>query len=344
MPKRISMDTIANQLGLSRNAVWLALHGKPGVSMETRQRVESAAQSLGYRPPAKAGDQAGASRTVGLVLSEDIFHETSFFGPMIMHMQRHVAKLGSSLIIQAVSREDERTVRVPTMVASGSVSGVMVLSRLASLLIEAIAASVPTILVDHYDPLLTIDRVGTANRQGAYRAVHHLVSLHHQAVGFIGRGTQVPSYRERWIGFQEAVEDLGLTLADEWVWMRGEESDEGMLKFLAARRHHPPTAWFCVNDALAFHLVRALFTLDIAVPDQCSVVGFDNQAFAKMCHPSLTTLNINREQFAATAVRQLFDRIHVPSRPARSVTLTPELILGRSTAAPSHQVIFDSKM
>ncbi len=338
------MDTIANHLGLSRNAVWLALHGKPGVSEETRQRVESLAQSLGYRRPGKASEEAGPNGTVGLVLSEDIFHETSFFGPMIMHMQRHVAKLGSSLIIQAVSHEDELAVRMPTTVASGTVSGVMVLSRLASPLIEAIAANVPTILVDHYDPLLTVDRVGTANRQGAYRAVHHLVSLDHRAIGFIGGGTQVPSYRERWIGFQEAAEDLGLNPAEEWVWMRGEESDDGMLKFLAGRRHHQPTAWFCVNDALAFHLVRALYALDVAVPDQCSVVGFDNQAFAKMSHPPLTTLNIDREQFAAAAVRQLFDRIQFPSRPVRSVTLTPDLIVGRSTSRAIHQVIIDNKI
>lgn len=328
--KKVSMDTIARHLGLSRNAVWLALAGKSGVSLETRQRVMDTAAALGYRRPTRTVTTKTTGH-IGLVLSEAIFHETSFFGPIIMHLQRQVAALGANLTIQPVSDKDNASARLPALITEGRVDGIIILSSMPREIIEAIGVRIPTVVVDHDDALVDVDQVGTANRLGAYRGVHYLTSLGHRNIGFIGRGLDIPSYRARFIGYREALYDMQLPFSEAWTWKDAEQSDPALVQHLKSVDDWP-SAWFCANDALAFHLVRALQALGISVPQGCSVIGFDNQMFAEMSDPPLTTLSIDRELFARIAVQQLFERIADPMRAVRSVVLNPKLLIRQSTA------------
>jgi DNA-binding LacI/PurR family transcriptional regulator len=175
--------------------------------------------------------------------------------------------------------------------------------------------------------------VANDDRMGARIAVEHLVSLGHRRIAHVDGGDGAGAQARR-RGFLDAVAGAGI--AAEAVVARGDYTEaggaEGIDRLLALGR--PPTAVFVSNDLAAVGALHALERRGFAVPDDVSVVGYDNTALADLGHIDLTTIDQPRRELGATAVRLLIERLRDGRRRARHVVLPPRLVVRGTTAAP----------
>lgn len=326
------MQDIADRLGISKNSVSLALAGDRGVSMETRRKVLAVARELGYSRGRRAQSARGTT-AVAVVFQERLLHPpaTLFYGPILQFLQQELADRNATLSLFGVSPEDESAERVPPTLRAG-VQGIIVLSRLRSEYLEALAALAPMVLVDHYDSTFPCDKVTTENELGAYLAVRHLVTTGHRAIGYVGEIQRAPSYRERWTGYRAAMARLGLDVRPEWERLTVVEEAVGGAVSGATT---DPTAWFCANDIYASNLVQHLKASGVAVPEDVAVVGFDDLPLTLTTSPSLTSLHVDPRYYAQQVVDQLMNRLEHPDRPGHVLRIAPRLVIRESAPAAS---------
>jgi DNA-binding LacI/PurR family transcriptional regulator len=199
--------------------------------------------------------------------------------------------------------------------------------------ILAAAAAVPLVLVARSSRSSSVDSVANDDRAGARMAVEHLLGLGHRRVAHVDGGEGAGAQARR-RGFLEAVRDAGLP--DEPVVVRGDYTEaggaEGVDRLLALGR--PPTAVFVSNDLAAVGALHALERRGLRVPEDVSVVGYDNTGLADLGHIDLTTIDQPKRRLGATAVQLLLDRLATGRPRARHVVLAPSLVVRGTTAPP----------
>jgi DNA-binding LacI/PurR family transcriptional regulator len=187
----------------------------------------------------------------------------------------------------------------------------------------------------------SVDSVANDDRAGARLAVEHLVSLGHRRIAHVDGGDGAGAQARR-SGFLEAMSSKGL--ATSAIVVRGDYTEtggaSGIDRLLA--RGRPPTAVFVANDLAAVGALHALERQGLQVPEQVSVVGYDNTALAALGHINLTTIDQPRRELGATAVRLLLERLENGRQRARHVVLPPSLVI-RGTTAPSAHTSFNVK-
>jgi LacI family transcriptional regulator len=337
MSRTISQESIAQAVGVSKNAVSLALAGKPGVSEKTRQRVVQVAEQLGYSKPEIAPRRKARraqAQTIGIVVRETFLQETLFFGPLLAFIQHQVAALGMNTLVHALSPEEEEAVQMPDWLDSQNLSGLLTISKISTKFLDALSRHLPMVLVDHYDPLVACDAVLTANMVGGFVATHHLITLNHDHIGFMGLITSdgAPSNYERAAGYQMALTTNPRCTGPE-MCLLASETDSVTLSKQLDDLSTMPTAWFCANDVVAFHLVRCLRDRGVDVPNDVSVVGFDDLQLATVSEPPLTTLRVDPNLFARRAVDRLVWRMNHPDVAVEHLSIRPTFISRASTRA-----------
>lgn len=336
---KITMQMIADALHISKNSVSQALTGKDGVSDETRQLVIETAQKLGYKyPESRKKKKVERSGSIALIASDFAFSQRNFFGEIYLSIEQECSKRGITLQIQSVNPQARDGLLLPSFLHNQGVDGLLVLSHISTDYINAaIATGIPTVLIDHHHPRILADCILTNNRFGGYDAVNHLIELGHKKIGFCGNVAFSPSYQERLEGYQMAMNEAGLTVNPDWLVKDAlEESSDITNKLLSM--DSLPTAWFCVNDGLGFHLITSLQQLGYKVPDNFSVCSFDNGQLSRINTPTTTTMDLDLSKFGQMAIQQLFWRMKNPSEPYVEIILPTTLIQRESTSKPSNDI------
>ncbi|WP_221567155.1 LacI family DNA-binding transcriptional regulator [Alkalihalobacillus sp. TS-13] len=335
MAKRVTMQDIADRLNISKNSVSQALSGKPGVSEETRKQIYQMADELGYRYTPRittTTDTPSESGKIALIASDFAFSLESFFGEIYLSVEREVHRHDKTLLIQSVSQQARDELILPSFIEDRSVDGVLVLSHISNAYInKVIATGIPTVLIDHHHPTIQTDAILTNNRFGAYTAVQHLIELGHEDITFVGNIDFSPSYQERLEGYQLALKDYGIQPKEEFIFSDAEEDDQ-MINNYIAHLSEQPTAWFCVNDGLGYLVNSGLKLKDIQVPEQASVVSFDDGQLSRLSTPRITTMGINLPLFGKKALDQLFWRMENSEEPYQETLLPANLIKRESTS------------
>lgn len=333
---KVTMQDIADRLKLSKNSVSQALTGKPGVSEATRRLVIETAEQMGYvyGKDRKRRQPNAPNGSIALIASDFAFAQKNFFGEIYLSIEREVRDRGYELLIQSVNQTAAAELRLPPFLENRAVAGVLTLSHITTEYVNAVIdTGIPTVLIDHHHPDIAADCVLTNNRFGAYEAVRHLLELGHRDIGYVGNIDFSPSYYERLDGFRLAMHEYGVTPNEEWIVDRALE-DHSYIINLVKQLENYPTAWFCVNDGLGFMLNSALQQHGFSVPDDVSVVSFDNGYLSRIATPPMTTVNVDLELFGSCAVELLLDRIAHPNKPLTETLLQAKLIVRESTAAP----------
>ncbi|ANS75676.1 LacI family transcriptional regulator [Paenibacillus yonginensis] len=355
MKHKVTMQDIADHLNISKNSVSQALTGKDGVSEATRALVKETAELLGYvygrsrkgqqneapaspAPSASGVPLAGSvlpeGGTIALIASDYAFSRKTFFGDIYLSVDKELKKYGCELVIQSISPEDTETLRLPAFLENRSVDGILILSHITTPYVQAVLdTGIPTVLIDHHHPSLEADSILTNNRFSAYEGVRHLIELGHRDIGFMGDIDYSPSHYERLEGMRLAAFEAGIKLREDWLIQDAVE-DSSYVHGTIAEMKERPTAWFCVNDGFGFMITSALQHLGIKVPEEVSVVSFDNGYLSQVCTPSTTTLDVNRSLFASYALKQLFSRLENPQQPYTEILLPTQLLIRESTAPP----------
>lgn len=329
--KKVSLQTIADRLGISKYAVSLALNNKPGVSDALRSQVLLTAQELGYTKPGRF--TPSAKKNLLVLIPEYIRNDTFFFSDIYWAIESEIQQEGHTAILTCVSRPMEEALVLPDIFSQTEVSGFVAVGVFSLPYIRRLcAAGIPFVSVDQYYHSVNIDSINTANEEGAYQTVQYLIDCGHREIGFIGETTKTSSYFARYCGFCKAMSDHGLPIRKEHCMLSGSslESLFSVRSELEQRLDQMPsfpTAWFCANDGSAVTLIHILQARGIRVPEDISVAGFDDQKISEIVVPALTTYHVHRMEMGRTAVKELLERMENPARPPRKLSLLGELIV-----------------
>lgn len=327
--KKIRMKDIAEKLGISVNAVSLALNNKVGVSDETRMKVLSLADSLGYFEQVKSPDKKKRLNSICVMLEEKIFRDTRFYPKVILGIENEAKKNNFDTFIHFISRDK---FDVPLSIERGKSEGILVLGYISDEYLRLLKSyKIPIVLVDYASLSVVTGAVLTQNYTGAYMATEYLIRSGHKSIGFVGDTKAAMSFNERWMGYAAALKQNNIPLEDEFCITENVErpviqNDFQAFADILKNLDKFPTAWFCANDSTAFVFISALKSFGKKIPEDISVIGFDDIDMCNMTEPKLTTMHVETEEMGATAVRELLFKINNENYIQRHVRLPVRLV------------------
>jgi LacI family repressor for deo operon, udp, cdd, tsx, nupC, and nupG len=327
-----TIKDVARELGMSIATVSRALSRPELLRPTTRERVMGAVERLGYRPNLMArGLRQGQAQSI-LFVAPNL---SPFFLEVFAGAEAVTRDSQFSLLFGNSNGDLDRAQHFFDQVASGKADGIILLTGVAP---EAYTSGErqlpPLVTVLERLPGATVPVVHTDHLTGAQDAVRHLIELGHQHIAHIAGMRRVPSTIRRLEGYRAALAAAGLAAPAELI----ATGDFTVSSGAAAMTHlmalpQPPTAVFCSNDEMAYGAIRALFRMGLSVPDDVSVVGFDDQNLAEFYNPPLTTVNVPRHELGRRAAQELIDQL-AGRDVAREVVLPTRLVVRESTAPP----------
>jgi DNA-binding LacI/PurR family transcriptional regulator len=333
----VSIADVAQCAGVSRTTVSHVLSGNRPVSEEVADRVRAAMTELGYVPSRTARNLArGSTQTIGLLIP-DI--SNSFFADLAKGVEAACIESGFNVLLCNTGWNREREVFYLETLRSRAVDGVLYASGAtpaASTLAELLAG-LPVVAVDEALPGLAVTSVSSDNRQGGRTAAEHLLSLGHRNAAVIGVNRELASSAERLDGFQRhwktATGHRALVIEGSFDEDSGARAATDLVP---AIRAGDITALFATNDLNALGAMTVLRNAKVAVPSDCSVVGFDDFIAARHAFPPLTTVRQDATQMGTRAAQALLNQLSGEEAQAHTV-LPVELVVRSSTAtAPVH--------
>jgi DNA-binding LacI/PurR family transcriptional regulator len=324
---------VAARAGVSKSLVSLVMRGSPRVSEEKRAAVLRAADELRYRPNAVARSLVRKrSFVIGVMLSD--LHNP-FFVEVVDGIQQEAFAAGYHALFNTGGRTAQgESVAIETLLQLRTDGLILAAPVLPAREVRAASATAPVVLVARHSRWPEVDSVTNHDRAGARLATEHLVQLGHRRVAHIdgGRGAGAAARRA---GYGDAMRRHGL--ARESLVVPGEDTEEGgagaVARLLATGPR--PTAVFAANDFAAVGALHALEERGLGVPEDVSLVGYDNTSLAALGHINLTTIDQPKHEMGATAVRLLLDRLDEGRGRARHIFMAPTLVERGTTAAPA---------
>jgi LacI family transcriptional regulator len=342
--KRISLNTIAEQLGLSTSTVSRALADHAGISEATKARVRQLAEELHYLPNHLAASlRKGRSNTLGVIVP----HINGYFFPAVMNGIEKVASQAGFNVMMCQSNEDVRRERqnIATLLAA-QVEGIIL--SLSATTHEQVGhfeqvqqQGTPLVFFDRMPELPNSTAVVLDDFKGAYQAVTHLIEQGCTRIAHLAGPQQLNTSRNRFLGYQEALRAHGLPLLDELVYQlpssKLEAGRAGMAQLLSLPT--PPDGVFAAYAFSAAGALEALHTKGLRVPQDVAVACFSNEPFTTMTQPSLTAVDQRAEQMGETAVRLLLQLLkRGPDYTPPHIVLKPELLVRDSSLHLAHRL------
>jgi LacI family transcriptional regulator len=312
----VTLRDIAEQAGVSVGTVSLVLNEKKGIASATRQRVLDVARHLGYEQPVRRSP--AGQQTINLMIERLPIAPTSdpFNKAILMGIDEVARREGYRVVFEFVSPTDVLAV---SHWEHSSTVGLIILGGgdLSPQWVQAAVEShLPVIMVDHFVPGLELPTIVPDNVAGAYAATQYLLEMGHERIGFIRGPSKYWTLGERQAGYMLAIQRAGLALDPQLVPPRvshGEEKGFGEMQLLLDLPQ-PPTAVFAVSDKAAIGAYRAAAMRGLAIPEDISIVGFDDIWEAQVLQPPLTSVQVPGETMGRVAVERLLSLIELPEQ------------------------------
>jgi LacI family transcriptional regulator len=329
-----TIKDVALRAGVSVTTVSHVVNDTRHVSAKGRERVELAIRELGYVPNAMARSlKSNTTSTLGMLIPNS---SNPYFAEIVRIVEDRCFGAGYTLVLCNTDDEPRRQSVYLQVLAERRIDGLIVVSTGDddSLVTQLQGLRIPTVLVDREIADPSCDLVETAHMQGGLLAVRHLLSLGHKRIACIGGPEALTPSEQRIEGWRMALAETGSTPnADALLWRGAFTSQSGYEAMHAIlRTEHPPSAVFVCNDLMAIGALRAAHESGVHVPDELSIVGFDDIELSAYTSPPLTTVAQPKERIGALAVDMLLERVGGKRRDARKVVLQPELRVRASTA------------
>ncbi|MEG1887327.1 MAG: LacI family DNA-binding transcriptional regulator, partial [Oscillospiraceae bacterium] len=213
--KKVTMSDIAECLGISKNAVSLALNNKPGVSDKLRRQISNLAAELDYR--GFSGNSDGRGKCVLVVVSTRIRNDNYFYSEIFWSIEHEVKRIGATLITISVSQQSEDNLEIPTFPTEFSVLGLLVIGAFSEKYIAALSEiDVHMVSVDIPYNNVSISCVSSSNISASYVATKYLIECGHKKIGFIGSIHSIQSIYERWFGYCQAMAEYNLPINEDY--------------------------------------------------------------------------------------------------------------------------------
>ncbi|MBN2385458.1 MAG: LacI family DNA-binding transcriptional regulator [Anaerolineales bacterium] len=331
MPAGITIREVAARAGVSHQTVSRVINGNERVSPETRRKVEAAIAELGYQPNAMARDMALGRPHTFACLSPNLTDYT--FASIIEGATVQAHQKGFYVMSASAPDDDTFTMLIEQLVSSRRTEGLIVINPYADGRHTHVPQNVPTVLVGARPRAGGINSVALDDEGAGRIATRHLIDLGHRRIAMLTGPLVEDCSQDRQDGYEACLRAAGLepdpALISEGDWT----ATSG---FNAVRRWLelgvPFTALFAQNDRMAIGAIRALHEAGLRVPDDISVVGFDDMPLASYFYPSLTTVRQDMLAIGAEAARLLIDAVENPGAACQHLRMTVELVVRESTS------------
>jgi len=339
MSQRVTLEDVARKSGVSPATVSLVLRDKPGINEETRQRVLEAARALGYRRHLQHDSAASHElQQVGVISKSragDLPQTNRFYAPILASIEEACRRRQINMLYATVPVDlDNHPTEIPRMLLKDELDGILLVGAFFDHTIEQLIQRrhTPLVLVDAYDIEQRYDTVISDNFRGAYDAVSYLIGRGHRHIGLVGTlPNAYPSIAERRRGYIQALLDHNIPeryFADSHLWRV--EAAEAASELL--RRSPQVTALFCSNDEVAIGVMQYARE-HRRLPEELSIVGFDNIDLSEHLIPALTTMNVDKISLGKLAVQLLANRVEIPKAAWVTAVLRPTLVERQSVAS-----------
>lgn len=326
---------IAKEAGVSITTVSQVINGKGKISEERRNEIFRIMERLRYQPSVIAAALTGKKTyTLGLIVP-DI--SNPFFAELARAVEDQGHRSGYSLMICSTDNKDDRVQSYLNLLQKKSVDGIIVGTGMDNeqMLNPLVEAGIPIVLIAREMPSFAFHTVIADDWIGGTLVARHLLGLGHVRTAILAENPKVSSSRNRIRGFRQALEEAGLSLPDDGIRHCDYTVEDGKRQALELLGEvDGPTALFCCNDLLAIGALQAAKERELKVPEQLSVVGFDNTILASVTDPPLTTVAQPIEQMGNIAVDLLMQELSKKPMTKQRVVLRPELVVRQSAASP----------
>jgi LacI family transcriptional regulator len=326
------MREVAQRAQVSPTTVSHVINNTRYVSVDVRERVLLAMQEIGYRPNALARSlRQGKTFTIGLIVPDSA---NPYFAEISHFIEVAAFHLGYNVILCNTDGDHDREKIYVDLLIKKQVDGIIFVAAgdkfdsLSSILKE----NIPVVLVDRLVPGADVDVVLSDNFNGGFVAANHLLNLGHKRIAFISGPSNVTPSSERTKGYLQVMTDAGFSQGDTLVIPGNFRVDSGhKISCDLLSMKTPPTAIFCGNDLMAIGALRAAAQKRLHVPEDVSIIGFDDIELASYTTPTLTTVRQPISTMAENAVDLLIARTKDRNKAPELIKLQNELIVRDST-------------
>ena len=334
-----SIKDVALKANVSTTTVSHVVNSTRFVSDKVRHEVELAIRELNYVPSAVARSlKSNSTKTIGMLIPNC---SNPYFAEIVRSVEDHCFGAGYALILCNTDDDPHRQAAYLQVISEKRIDGTIIIStgEDKDLLRLLKGLTIPTVLLDREIEEVNCDLVETAHVQGAWMATEHLIGLGHRRIACLAGPTNLNSSAQRIEGWRSALAKSGLTAEASHLLWQSDFSSQGGFTTMQAILQAPkvPTAVFVCNDLMCIGAMSAAHQAGVRVPQDISLIGFDDIELARFASPALSTIAQPKHRIGVTAVDMLLERIQGGRVEARQVILQPELIIRNSTARTNHK-------
>ena len=347
MKQKVTIQDIADALGISRNTVSKAINNSEGLADSTREKILQKAVEMGYKQFSYVSSVSELANFTGqfsagtqpayrgeIALLSTVFISPSHFGSLMLdRLQRELIHLGYTLNTHRVEPDNIQNRTLPITFIKERVSGIICLEMFDWDYDEMLCGlGIPTLFVDgpcmSSGKTLASDQLLMDNTSGITQLAAEMIGCGKKRIGFIGNYEHCESFFERYMAYRGIMLLKGIPVNEGWII---KENHEEFIAPYIEKMEELPDLFICANDFIASDVMQVLRRLDINVPTDVMIAGFDDSSESRLLKPTLTTVHIHTQIMAYSAAQLLIQRIEEPSLDFRTVYTETELIWRDST-------------
>ncbi|MBO1398951.1 transcriptional repressor PurR [Vibrio cholerae] len=330
-----TMKDIARLAGVSTSTVSHVINKSRFVSDEIAERVNNAAQQLNYAPSALARSlKMNRTKTIGMLVTTST---NPFFGEVVKGVERSCYHQGYNLILCNTEGDNQRMKASINTLLQKRVDGLLLMcSTLEGERLDVFDRypDIPIVVMDWGPILFASDKIQDNSLQGGYMAAKHLIECGHKEIGCITGPLIRHQAQMRYEGYKRALAEAGIAMNPDWIVESDFECEGGYQAFEKLyQRGKLPSALFVSNDMMAMGVIQAASQRGLRVPDDLSLIGYDDVHIAKFMTPALTTIHQPKYRLGKAAVDTLLYRLENPDTTAQVVQLEPTLVVRSSVCS-----------
>lgn len=308
---KVNIRKISDITGFSPATVSNALNHKRGVNAETASRIIQVAKEMGYT------EESRISRVKFVMFKKygNVVEDTPFFPLMIAGVEEECRTCGMEMTIVNLDRRQPDFDELLAGICNDRTSAIILLgTELEDEDIDLIRKlPFPYVVIDYWKEDMTFDSVLINNADSARMATEYLLSKGHRKIGYIAGNFRIKPFRSRFAGFKTALDKAGIGVDENLIVRVTPSMDQAYLDMKDYLERTPreklPTAFFADNDIIALGVMKAVWESGLRIPDDISMVAFDDLTFSSICNPPLTTLRVPKQDMGRVAVRRIRDMI-----------------------------------
>jgi LacI family transcriptional regulator len=332
-----TIKDVAEKAGVSTATVSLVIHNHKRISSETRKKVLKVIKQLNYFPSRSAqGLVSKKTGNIGFILTEDHFLKTEPFYTMIfLGTEFATRETNYYVLLTTVNSDYMNDEPLPRFIEENSVDGIIIAGKVPANLIDRITPyEIPIVFVDYFPPSGDYPVIMVDNVKGGMLATQHLIDLGHQKIGFVGGDLNHPSISDRLYGYRKALRQNSIDVIDNYVSTE-EQNTTKQAGYSAAEKLFTKdpnlTAVFACNDAMALGVLQYLKDHNYKVPEDISLIGFDDIESDLLLNPTLSSIKVPKVELGMEAMKLIVNVVENNDLSPRKMLIPVELVIREST-------------